>query len=124
MPYQFRWTHTVPDGTLPRLRFARVYQMRARVADLAGGGFDVADPRADRCFTDPVTYLRYEPLLSPELGMTADAGALAPGEAVDRVVIAATPIRRRRRSSTISCACWRRRALPSRSPSSTAPSAR
>jgi hypothetical protein len=91
MPYQFRWTHTVPDGTLPPLRFARVYQMRARVADLAGGGLDVADPRADRCFTDLVTYLRYEPLLSPELAMAADAGALAPGEALDRVVIRSDP---------------------------------
>jgi hypothetical protein len=91
MPYQFRWSHAVPDGTLPRLRFAHVYQMRARVADLAGGGLGVADPRADRCFTDEVTYLRYEPLLSPELAMPANAGKLQPGEAVDRLVIRSDP---------------------------------
>ena len=91
MPYQFVWSHTVPDGTLPRLRFARAYHMRARVADLAGGGLDVTDPSAERCYTDPVTYLRYEPLLSPELTLPADALALQPGEAVDHLVIRSDP---------------------------------
>jgi hypothetical protein len=87
MPYQFRWTFGVQDGSLPRLRFARTYRMRARVADMAGGGLDVTDPRADRCFTDTVTYRRYEPVSSPALALPAGFTAFSPGEAADRVVI-------------------------------------
>ena len=89
MPYQFRWTFGVPDATLPRLRFSHRYQLRARVADLAGGGLATDDPLADRCFTDLVTYLRYEPISSPELSLptNVDRNALQPGEALDRVVV-------------------------------------
>jgi hypothetical protein len=94
MAYQFRWTFGVPntpdarDKLLPRLRFSQGYRLRVRVADIAGGGLP-SDPHADRNSTDPVTYLRYEPLGSPEVAMPAnvDQGRLQPGEAVDRVVI-------------------------------------
>jgi len=89
MPFKFDWTFAVPKGTLPRLRFAHTYRMRARVADMAGGGLDVGDPAADRCFTAPVPYRRYEPVASPDIalpqGLTAEA--LGPGESIERVVI-------------------------------------
>ena len=89
MPYEFRWKLSVPDGTLPPLRFGTTYQLRARVADIAGGGLKADDPLADRCFTDLVTYLRYEPIASPTLSLPAnvDPLALAPGEAVDHLVV-------------------------------------
>ncbi len=85
LPYDFRWCHRVRRGSLPRLRFSRRYQIRVRVADLAGGGLP-ADRITD---TSAVAsrnfhYLRYEPVPPPRI--VAD-GRLSVGAAVDRLVV-------------------------------------
>jgi hypothetical protein len=87
MPFAFRWEFHVPKATLPPLRFNTSYNIRARVADLAGGGLDVADPAAR--FSLPAIYLRYEPIASPQLALPEglDAGALGPGESIEQVVM-------------------------------------
>lgn len=89
MPFAFRWEFHVPKGTLPPLRFGKSYSIRARVADLAGGGLDVADPAAARCFIGPAIYQRYEPIASPLLALpqSVDATALGPGESIEQVVM-------------------------------------
>lgn len=89
LPFTFGWKHQVKAGSLPRLRFARKYRMRARVADMAGGGLARDDPAADRCATDVVTYRRYEPIPSPEVTLPegVDPATLGPGESVAKIVI-------------------------------------
>jgi hypothetical protein len=88
MPFEFRWDFQVPKGTLPRLRFNASYTMRARVADLAGGGLDADDPAAARCFLD-VVYQRYEPIASPRLALPQglDQTGLGPGESIAQVAM-------------------------------------
>jgi hypothetical protein len=91
-------------GTLPRLRFGRQYQFRARVVDLAGNGLAVTDiPSPKSIFLTDINdedshYLRMEPVPSPTVLLTApligsqvspqwpNGEALSPGEAVDRLV--------------------------------------
>ncbi|MGW0314032.1 hypothetical protein [Streptomyces flavidovirens] len=82
------------DGTLPRLRFGRHYSLRARVADVAGGGLGPGDPAADRHTTPPEFYGRYEPLCSPDVSYPegADPARSGPGESVDHVVVRSDPL--------------------------------
>ena len=89
VPYQLDFTFTVPKGSLPRLRFTRAYRIRARVADVAGGGLGVRDPLADRCFTEPVVYRRFDPVAPPEvlLAPGVEAKSLGAGESVEHVVL-------------------------------------
>lgn len=89
MPFKFDWKFSVPEGTLPRLRFAHNYQLRARVADIAGGGLKVNDPAANHYFTELVQYRRYEPIAPPELILppTLDPKKLSPGETINQLVI-------------------------------------
>jgi hypothetical protein len=70
-------------GSLPRLRFGRAYQVRARTVDLAGNSLSltqVSTPLA----TDPKTYARYEPVPAPEV-VLREAPGLA--ESLTRLVI-------------------------------------
>ncbi|CAH2214818.1 hypothetical protein [Tepidibacter aestuarii] len=94
MPFRFDWDFSVPEGTLPRLRFATGYQLRARVADIAGGGIKEDEQTVNRHFTDIVYYRRYEPVLSPELALppnlkptNLEPNKLSPGEAINQLVI-------------------------------------
>ena len=91
-------------GTLPRLRFGRQYQFRARVVDLAGNSLAVTDvPSLDPSYLTDINdedshYLRMEPVPSPTVLLTApllgpqasqkwpNGEPLSPGEAVDRLV--------------------------------------
>jgi hypothetical protein len=91
-------------GTLPRLRFGRQYQFRARVVDLAGNSLAVTDvPSPHPSFLTDINdedshYLRMEPVPSPTVLLTApllgsqpsknwpNGEPLSPGEAVDRLV--------------------------------------
>lgn len=83
----------VPPGSLPPLRFKGQYTLRARVADIAGGGLDLADPTPDAYRTLPISYGRYEPVLPP--GVTVLTGVdpekLGPGEAIEHLVIRSDP---------------------------------
>ncbi|WP_275786240.1 hypothetical protein [Pararhizobium gei] len=90
VPFQFSWDFAPVAGSLPRLRFSHSYSFRARVADVAGGGLSLDDPAAERCFTDRVPYLRYEPIASPEVTVPGEApenGRLGPSETAHVVVI-------------------------------------
>ncbi|MFT4226451.1 hypothetical protein [Micropruina sp.] len=82
-PYELRWRFGVPAGSLPRLRFGHAYQLRIRVADIAGGGPRPEDA-GDAGATDEIMYRRVEPVLPPRLDLDA---APLPGAAVDRLVI-------------------------------------
>ena len=95
---------TPVPGTLPRLRFGRQYQFRARVVDLAGNSLAVTDvPSPHPSFLTDINdedshYLRMEPVPSPTVLLTApllgpqpspkwpNGEPLSPGEAVDRLV--------------------------------------
>lgn len=83
------WQFSAPPGGLPALRFGAKYQLRVRIADLAGGGIQVDDLLADRCATDSVVYERYEPIVSPSTVLPdgIDTAALGPGEAVNEIVL-------------------------------------
>ncbi len=89
MPFKFEWNFSVPKGGLPRLRFAQTYQLRARVADIAGGGLEVNDPAANHYFSEFVNYQRYEPVSPPDLAFPKDIDpkTLGNGETVDQLVI-------------------------------------
>lgn len=86
-PYDFRWDQQVPAGSLPRLRFSERYQIRVRVADLAGGGWPAGDLPGwltSGAGSENFHYLRYEPVPPPSLVAN---GPLSVGAAVDRLVV-------------------------------------
>ncbi|MBM4764825.1 hypothetical protein [Bacillus sp. B15-48] len=89
MPFQFEMSYAVPKRTLPRLRFSHTYQLRARVADIAGGGLELSDTAANRCLTEPETYRRYEPVLPPDLVLPEglEPKKLGLGESIAHLVI-------------------------------------
>ncbi|MFD8519255.1 hypothetical protein ACFV2D_04440 [Streptomyces capillispiralis] len=82
------------EGSLPRLRFGRHYSLRARVADIAGGGLAPDDPAADRHTTPPEFYGRYEPLCSPDVAFPegTDPTQVGPGESEEHVVVRSDPL--------------------------------
>ncbi|WP_033347447.1 hypothetical protein [Kitasatospora aureofaciens] len=71
-------------GSLPRLRFGRRYQLRVRIADLAGGGLFAEEVDAAEARSDSVPYWRFEPLPPPELVPTREWDD---GDGHDRMVI-------------------------------------
>jgi hypothetical protein len=71
-------------GSFPRLRFGREYQLRVRLADLAGGGLRRDQPGAGEEASRKFTHRRFEPLLAPELVPTA---AYVDGASQERMVI-------------------------------------
>jgi hypothetical protein len=80
-------TYAVVPGTLPRLRFGHTYRFRARAVDVGGNSlaFDPTGTAASLAVaTKPVTYLRLEPVASPQLLMRKPVTA---GESVEVVVI-------------------------------------
>ncbi|WP_214318250.1 hypothetical protein [Nonomuraea sediminis] len=66
----FTWSFDVEPGSLPELRFGHSYEVRARVADLAGGGIGLDDAAAGRFVSSLVAYTRYEPVPPPETTVT------------------------------------------------------
>ncbi|MFD8949795.1 hypothetical protein ACFV0B_13165 [Streptomyces xanthophaeus] len=84
----------VEPASLPPLRFGRHYTMRARVADVAGGGLELGDVTADQHSTQPEVYARHEPLPSPVVSypVATDLRAVPPGEAAELVVIRSDPM--------------------------------
>ncbi|MFC7760049.1 hypothetical protein ACFQY4_20010 [Catellatospora bangladeshensis] len=79
--------------TLPRLRFGRHYALRARVADIAGGGLEPGDPTPSRYQTPAIFYGRYEPMLAPVVALLDGVAPteLGPGESVEHVVVRSDP---------------------------------
>jgi hypothetical protein len=83
----------VTAGSLPGLRFKDKYTLRARVADIAGGGLELTDPTPDSYRTLPISYGRYEPMLAPGVAFLTDVDPkkLGPGEAIEQLVIRSDP---------------------------------
>ncbi len=77
--------YKVTPGTLPRLRYGTEYRIRARAVDLAGHRLPFGDPTApDPHSTAPITYARFEPVVSPLVLLTEPR---TPGESVEKLVI-------------------------------------
>ncbi|HET8970718.1 MAG TPA: hypothetical protein VFN19_06655, partial [Candidatus Nanopelagicales bacterium] len=57
--------YRVTPASLPRLRFGRTYQMRARCVDLAGNSRDLAAVQPAGAETPPETFGRLEPIAAP-----------------------------------------------------------
>ena len=79
-------TFVTEKGTLPRLRYGRMYRFRARIVDLAGNSFSLDDPALDS-FTgasDAVGYWRFEPLDPP---VVIHRARVSEGESLERMVI-------------------------------------
>jgi hypothetical protein len=98
---RLRTTFTVAPGSLPRLRFSRGYQLRARIVNLAGDslGLDEADAliaALEPTGTAPVVpqqidtapFRRFEPVGAPELVLRE---ALTEGESLAHLVIRSNP---------------------------------
>lgn len=86
LPFAFTWDFEVPDGALIPLRFGHDYHLRARVADIAGGGVGREDRDID-AGTGSVAYLRHDPIGSPTVTLGAGMVDLGPGGALDQLVI-------------------------------------
>jgi hypothetical protein len=82
--------------SVPPLRFGRAYTLRARVVDITGGGLELDDPAADRHRTEPVFYLRHEPLASPDVAFppSTNVGPPDPGEWAGHIVVRSDPTAR------------------------------
>lgn len=73
-------------GSLPRLRFGNDYRFRARIVDLAGNSLRYDDPGLGDVeqATEPVPYLRFEPVDPPAL---VHNSRVSEGESLERMVI-------------------------------------
>ncbi|SFJ50407.1 hypothetical protein SAMN04515648_4347 [Phyllobacterium sp. CL33Tsu] len=79
-------TFVAAKGSLPRLRFGTQYRFRARLVDLAGNSLGVDDRSLedDEQVSEPVGYLRFEPVDPPVLVQRA---RVSEGESLERMVI-------------------------------------
>ncbi len=77
----------VEPGSLLRLRFGEDYQVRARVADAAGGGPELTEASLDQCDSDAVRFRRHEPVLPPDVRMPEGATSFGPGVSLTALVI-------------------------------------
>ncbi|KAF0846827.1 hypothetical protein [Nocardia caishijiensis] len=84
LPFDFAWDYTVPPRSMPALRFADLYQVRVRIADMAGGGLTTAELDDATVASAAVSYLRHDPVPPPQVHGPA---ALATGATVTRLVI-------------------------------------
>lgn len=105
LPFDLDWTFTPSDLKMGRLRFGRGYQMRIRVADMAGGGLEFGDLPAgsNRDASDLILYRRHEPIAPPEFAppkgafmigggqLVTNPDALGPGGTIDCLVIRSDP---------------------------------
>jgi len=77
----------VEPGSLLRLRFGEDYQVRARVADAAGGGPELTEASLDQCDSEVVRFRRHEPVLPPDARVPDGATAFGPGVSPTALVI-------------------------------------
>ncbi|NCJ07927.1 hypothetical protein GS597_15710 [Synechococcales cyanobacterium C] len=94
-PFKMTTEFKIVGSSLPSLRFGRRYRLRARVVDLCGNCIGLTHPLVDqlsRLFalpSDPngVAYLRFEPVISPQVVLRDPKGVTEPGSQLDRLVI-------------------------------------
>ena len=78
---------------LPRLRFGRSYQLRARVGDIAGNALPVGKaPKSGVAVSPELKHLRFEPLPAPRVVLQqsnfwAAGNALRPGDSEEVIVV-------------------------------------
>jgi hypothetical protein len=76
---------SVPQGSLPRLRFGETYRLRARAVDIAGGGDALAAPAEPGAESAAVDYFRLEPVTAPLTALRAPVEI--PGETNTVIVV-------------------------------------
>jgi hypothetical protein len=94
-PFKMTTDFKVVGGSLPSLRFGRRYRVRARAVDICGNSIPL-----DAAITEQLTpnmvlpanpegmaYLRYEPVISPQVVLRDAKGVTEPGSQLDRLVI-------------------------------------
>jgi len=84
MPIGLDVNFTATKGTLPKLRFGKIYRFRARAVDLACNSLALDDITNFEAATDELLYVRYEPVVSPTVLLRA---TLKPAESIDYMVI-------------------------------------
>jgi len=82
--FQLQIEYAATPGTLPTLRFGRVYRFRARVVDLAGNSVPFASNAPLTYATPPGAYGRVEPVASP---VVVPCAPRTPGESLETIVI-------------------------------------
>ena len=82
--FQLQIEYAATPGTLPTLRFGRVYRFRARVVDLAGNSVPFASNAPLTYATPPAVYGRVEPVASP---VVVPCAPRTPGESLETIVI-------------------------------------
>lgn len=89
LPFDFHWDIKPEPGSLLKLRFGETYELRARVADVAGGGRELSDPSPDECDSVSKRFVRHEPVASPDLLLPEGVARsdLGPGGKVDLLVV-------------------------------------
>ncbi len=84
MPSGLDVNFTATKGTLPKLRFGKIYRFRARAVDLACNSLALEDITDFEAATNELLYVRYEPVASPTVLLRA---TLKPAESIDYMVI-------------------------------------
>lgn len=84
--YQVATEMETVKGSLPRLRYGRKYRMRVRWVDVCGNGakFTELDPNDFKCSSPLITYMRWDPIISPTIAFKAQP---VEGESLERMVI-------------------------------------
>ena len=94
-PFKMTTEFKIVGSSLPSLRFGRRYRLRARVVDLCGNSIGLDHPLIDQLSAqfalpaDPngVAYLRFEPVIAPQIVLRDPQGVTEPGSQLDRLVI-------------------------------------
>jgi hypothetical protein len=100
-PFKMTTEFKVVGGSLPSLRFGRCYRFRARVVDICGNSLSLDHPlleshleqmvlpqdNPDTPDLESFAYLRYEPVIPPQVVLRDERGVTAPGSQLDRLVI-------------------------------------
>ena len=82
--FQLQIEYAATPGTLPTLRFGRVYRFLARVVDLAGNSVPFSSNAPLTYATPPAVYGRVEPVASP---VVVPCAPRTPGESLETIVI-------------------------------------
>jgi hypothetical protein len=94
-PFKMTTEFKIVGSSLPSLRFGRRYRLRARAVDLCGNSLGLGHPLIDQLSAqlalpaDPngVAYLRFEPVIAPQVVLRDPQGVTEPGSQLDRLVI-------------------------------------
>jgi hypothetical protein len=93
-PFKMTTQSRVIPGSLPSLRFGRRYRLRARVVDICGNSLALDHPLLSQLSAlalpndaNGAAYLRYEPVIAPQVVLRDSQGITDPGSQLDRLVI-------------------------------------